>query len=80
MPVLAGEVLLGGTRHLAVRPRGDVGGSAVVHGLTDDLLTDARYRWQGYHSVVGLDPGTLPVHVFAVRRWNRSEADFEYFL
>ncbi|WP_122262841.1 exonuclease domain-containing protein [Ornithinimicrobium cerasi] len=41
VPVLAGEVLLGGTRHLAVRPRGDVGGSAVVHGLTDDVLTDA---------------------------------------
>ena len=45
-----------------------------------DLLTDLRYRWQGYHAVVGLDPGTLPAHVFAVRRWSRTESDFEYFV
>jgi starch synthase (maltosyl-transferring) len=44
-----------------------------------DVLTDARYRWQGPRAVVGLDPGTLPVHVFAVRRRSRTEADFEYF-
>jgi starch synthase (maltosyl-transferring) len=45
-----------------------------------DLLTDLRFRWQGYHAVVGLDPGSLPAHVFAVRRWSRTEADFEYFV
>jgi starch synthase (maltosyl-transferring) len=45
-----------------------------------DLLTEARYRWQGHHAVVGLDPGTLPVHVFAVRRHSRTESDFEYFV
>ncbi len=45
-----------------------------------DLLTDLRYRWQGYHAVVGLDPGTLPGHVFAVRRLSRTEADFENFV
>ncbi|HEV7297999.1 MAG TPA: alpha-1,4-glucan--maltose-1-phosphate maltosyltransferase [Tepidisphaeraceae bacterium] len=45
-----------------------------------DLLTDARYRWQGHHAVVGLDPGTTPVHVFAVRRRSRTEHDFEYFV
>ncbi len=45
-----------------------------------DLLTGARYRWQGYHAVVGLDPGTSPAHVFAVRRRSRTESDFEYFL
>jgi starch synthase (maltosyl-transferring) len=45
-----------------------------------DLLTDARYRWQGNRPVVGLDPGSIPVHVFAVRRRSRSEADFEYFV
>lgn len=41
VPVRAGEVVLAGARHLPVRPRGDVGESAVVHGLTDDLLTHA---------------------------------------
>ena len=45
-----------------------------------DLLTGARYRWQGNRAVVGLDPGSVPAHVFAVRRRSRSEADFEYFL
>jgi starch synthase (maltosyl-transferring) len=44
-----------------------------------DLLTDARYRWQGNRATVGLDPGIQPAHVFAVRRWSRTEADFEYF-
>ena len=33
-----------------------------------DLLTEARYRWQGYHATVGLDPGSQPAHVFAVRK------------
>jgi starch synthase (maltosyl-transferring) len=45
-----------------------------------DLLTDARYRWQGNWQTVGLDPGTQPAHVFAIRRWSRTEADFEYFV
>jgi starch synthase (maltosyl-transferring) len=45
-----------------------------------DLLTDARYRWQGNWQTVGLDPGTQPAHVFAIRRWSRTEADFEYFI
>lgn len=45
-----------------------------------DLLTDARYRWQGNWQVVGLDPGSLPVHVFAVRKRARTEQDFEYFV
>jgi len=45
-----------------------------------DLLTDARYRWQGEWGVVKLDPGTQPAHVFAVRRRARAEENFEYFL
>jgi starch synthase (maltosyl-transferring) len=45
-----------------------------------DLLTDARYRWQGNRATVGLDPGSVPAHVFLVRRRARSESDFEYFV
>lgn len=41
VPVRGGEVRLGGARHLRVRPRGEVGESAVVHGLTDDALSSA---------------------------------------
>jgi len=56
-------------------------------GLTDDRpyqmhdqITGVRYRWQGRTNVVGLDPETGPVHVFRVRRHQRTEAQFEYFL
>jgi starch synthase (maltosyl-transferring) len=45
-----------------------------------DLLTGVRYRWQGRTNVVGLDPAIGPVHVFRLRRHQRTEADFEYFL
>jgi starch synthase (maltosyl-transferring) len=44
-----------------------------------DLLTDERYRWQGEHALVKLDPGMNPAHVLVVRKRNRSENDFEYF-
>jgi starch synthase (maltosyl-transferring) len=33
-----------------------------------DLLTDARYRWQGARNFVQLDPGAAPAHIFAVRQ------------
>ena len=45
-----------------------------------DVLTGARYRWQGSNAVVGLDPGSTPAHVFVVRRKTRTEHDFEYFV
>jgi starch synthase (maltosyl-transferring) len=44
-----------------------------------DLLTDARYRWQGEWGIVKLDPATVPAHIFAVRRHRRTEAEFDYF-
>ncbi len=45
-----------------------------------DLLTDLRFRWQGSTNVVGLDPATCPVHVFRLRRHQRSEVQFESFI
>lgn len=41
VPVRGGEVVLAGAGHLTVRPRGEVGASATVHGLTDDALATA---------------------------------------
>lgn len=41
VPVLGGEVRLSGGRQRLVRPTGGVGESAVVHGLTDDVLAAA---------------------------------------
>jgi len=38
------------------------GGAAEAH----DLLTDARYRWEGSHCFVILDPASVPVHLLAM--------------
>jgi starch synthase (maltosyl-transferring) len=43
-----------------------------------DLLTDARYLWQGNRNYVELEPGMG--HVFVVRRRVRDERDFDYFV
>jgi starch synthase (maltosyl-transferring) len=45
-----------------------------------DLLTDARYMWNGPRNYVLLDPQRVPAHVFRVRRRTRTERDFDYFL
>jgi starch synthase (maltosyl-transferring) len=45
-----------------------------------DLLTDARYLWNGPRNFVMLDPAHTPAHVFVVRRRVRTERDFDYFL
>ena len=44
-----------------------------------DLLTGERYRWQGEHALVKLDPGMNPAHVIAIRKRSRTENDFDYF-
>jgi starch synthase (maltosyl-transferring) len=45
-----------------------------------DLLTQAYYLWQGPRNYVQLDPHSVPVQIFAVRRSLRREQDFDYFL
>ncbi len=45
-----------------------------------DLLGDGRYLWQGPRNYVELTPGSLPAHVLRVRRWLRTEKDFDYYL
>jgi starch synthase (maltosyl-transferring) len=45
-----------------------------------DLLTDARYLWQGARNYVELNPQTVPAHIFVIRRKVRTEHDFDYFL
>jgi starch synthase (maltosyl-transferring) len=51
------------------------GGRFVAH----DLLSDARFLWQGRRNYVALDPARGPAHVLLVRRRVRSERDFDYF-
>ncbi len=45
-----------------------------------DLLTDNRFFWHGSHNYVELNPLSLPVHIFRIRRKVRSEQDFDYFM
>lgn len=44
-----------------------------------DLLTDARYLWQGATNYLELNPHVIPAHIFRVRRRTRTERDFDYY-
>ena len=44
-----------------------------------DLLTGARYLWNGKRNFVSLDPARVPAHIFRVRRRVHTERDFDYF-
>jgi len=46
----------------------------------EDLLSGGRYLWQGPRDYVELVPQTLPAHILRVRRWTRTEKDFDYYL
>jgi starch synthase (maltosyl-transferring) len=45
-----------------------------------DLLTEARFVWNGGHNFVELNPHVVPAHIFAIRSRVRREHDFEYFM
>jgi len=44
-----------------------------------DLIGETRAEWRGAGNFVQLDPHVLPAHVFAIRRYVRTEHDFDYF-
>jgi starch synthase (maltosyl-transferring) len=46
----------------------------------NDLLTGARYVWNGRRNWVELNPASVPAHILRIRRRLRIETDFEYFL
>ncbi|HSS93915.1 MAG TPA: alpha-1,4-glucan--maltose-1-phosphate maltosyltransferase [Candidatus Dormibacteraeota bacterium] len=45
-----------------------------------ELLSGARYIWNGPRNYVELNPQSSPAQIFRFRRRIRSEHDFEYFL
>jgi len=45
-----------------------------------DVLTGARYLWNGARNFVALDPARSPAHLFRLRRRVHSEQDFDYFM
>jgi len=44
-----------------------------------DLLTGARYLWQGRRNYVELNPQVVPAHIFRLRRRVHREQDFKYY-
>jgi starch synthase (maltosyl-transferring) len=44
-----------------------------------DLLDNRRYLWNGSRNFVQLDPQASPAHIFRLRRYQRSERDFDYY-
>jgi starch synthase (maltosyl-transferring) len=46
----------------------------------EDLLSGGRFLWQGAREYVELVPQSLPGHILRVRRWARTERDFDYYL
>jgi starch synthase (maltosyl-transferring) len=45
-----------------------------------DLLSDARYLWQGSRNYIELNSQIVPAHVFRMRRRVRTERDFDYYI
>jgi starch synthase (maltosyl-transferring) len=45
-----------------------------------DLLGEGRYLWHGARNYFELTPESLPAHIMKVRRWVRTERDFDYYL
>ena len=45
-----------------------------------DLLADGKFLWQGSPNYVELIPESLPAHILLLRRWVRTERDFDYYL
>jgi starch synthase (maltosyl-transferring) len=46
----------------------------------EDLLTGARYLWNGSRNYVELNPSHLPGHILRIHRRLKIETDFDYFL
>ena len=46
----------------------------------EDLLSGGRFLWQAPRDYVELVPDSLPGHVLRVRRWLKTERDFDYYL
>jgi starch synthase (maltosyl-transferring) len=44
-----------------------------------DLLSEGRFLWHGAHNYFELTPESLPAHIMKVRKWVRTEKDFDYY-
>jgi starch synthase (maltosyl-transferring) len=44
-----------------------------------DLLSEGRFLWRGSRNYFELTPESLPAHIMKVRKWVRTERDFDYY-
>ena len=44
-----------------------------------DLLSEGRFLWRGPRNYFELIPESLPAHIMKVRKWARTEKDFDYY-
>ena len=58
----------------------ELGVPAEANYQMHDQLSDARFLWRGPRNFVELDPGVVPAQIFRVRRHERTEREFEYYL
>jgi starch synthase (maltosyl-transferring) len=61
-------------------PLEDLGLDATRSFQVHDVLNDGRYLWHGARNYVELRPESRQANVFVIRRWARSEADFDYYI
>jgi starch synthase (maltosyl-transferring) len=59
---------------------GDAGNVGNDGFQVHDLLSDTHHAWRGPRAFVELVPDHSPAHIFELRRFVRSENQFEYFL
>ena len=45
-----------------------------------DVLTGETYLWHGARNYVELNPHATPAHIFRIRRWVRTETQFEQYM
>jgi starch synthase (maltosyl-transferring) len=46
----------------------------------EDLLSGSHFLWQAPRDYVELVPASVPGHILRVRRWLKTERDFDYYL
>ncbi len=61
-------------------PLGDFGIESARPYQAHELLSGARYLWNGPRNYVEINPHSMPAQIFRFRRPVRREHDFEYFL
>lgn len=67
-------------RGMVTLPLEELGIEADRSYQAHELLSGARYQWNGPRNYIEINPFSMPAQIFRFRHRVRSEHDFEYFL